>query len=100
VVNEADTWNATANAVRFVSGEYSSEWSYKDDTMNPTVASPQLSYDLQLTGAEQVIYAKDKLGITGFIQEGAQEDRRPDQLHRKGRRPARDRRDGAGWVDR
>jgi predicted secreted hydrolase len=75
VVNEADTWDPTTNAMRFVAGEYSSEWSYKGDIMNLTVASPQLSYDLRLTGAEQVMYAKDKLGIEGFIQEGAPEDR-------------------------
>jgi predicted secreted hydrolase len=75
VVNEAETWNPRTNAVRFVAGEYSSEWSYNGDTMNLTVASPQLSYDLRLTGADQVMYAKDKLGIKGFIQEGAQEDR-------------------------
>jgi hypothetical protein len=31
--------------------------------MNLTVASPQLSHDLRLTGAEQVMNAKDKLGI-------------------------------------
>jgi hypothetical protein len=74
-VNESDTWNPETNAVRFVAGEYSSEWSYKDDTMNLTVASPRLSCDLRLTGAEQVMYAKDKLGIKGFIQEGAPEDR-------------------------
>ena len=75
VVNEADTWDPRTNAVRFVAGVYSSEWSYEGDTMNLTVASPQLSYDLRLTGAEQVIYAKDKLGIKGFIQEGADADR-------------------------
>ena len=75
VVNEADTWDPRTNAVRFVAGDYRSEWSYKGDTMNLTVASPQLSYDLRLTVAEQVMYAKDKLGIKGFIQEGAPEDR-------------------------
>jgi len=75
VVNEADTWDPTTNTLRFAAGAYSSEWSYKGDTMNLTVASPQLSYDLRLTGAEQVMYAKDKLGIKGFIQEGAQKDR-------------------------
>ena len=75
VVNEADTWDPTTNAMRFVAGEYSSEWSYKGDTMNLTVASPQLSYAVRLTGAAQVMYAKDKLGIEGFIQEGASDDR-------------------------
>jgi len=74
-VNEADTWDPRTNALRFVAGGYSSEWSNKGDTMNLTVASPQLSYDLRLTRCEQVMYAKDKLGIKGFIQEGAHEDR-------------------------
>ncbi len=75
VVNEADTWEAKTNALRFAAGDYRSEWSYNGDIMHLTVASPQLSYDLRLTGAGQVMYAKDKLGIKGFIQEGAQEDR-------------------------
>ena len=72
VVNEADTWDPKTKALRFAAGDYSSEWSYSGDTMNLMVASPQLSYDLRLTGAERVMYAKDKLGIKGFIQEGAQ----------------------------
>src|SRR6266851_2244382 len=55
--------------------DYSSEWSYNGDAMHLTVASQRLSYDLRLTVAEQVMYAKDKLGIKGFIQEGAPEDR-------------------------
>jgi len=75
VVNEADTWDPKTNALRFVASKYSSEWSYKGDSMNLTVASPEVSYNLRLTGAEQVMYAKDKLGIKGLIQEGAQEDR-------------------------
>jgi hypothetical protein len=75
VVNEVDTWDPRTNAVRFVAGEYSSEWSYQGDTMNLTVTSPQLSYTVRLTGAGQVMYAKDRLGIAGFIQEGAPEDR-------------------------
>ena len=58
---------AEDHALRFVAGDYSSEWSYNGDTMHLTVASPQLSYDLRLTGAGQVMYAKDKLGIEGFI---------------------------------
>ena len=74
IVSEADTWDPSTNTLRFAAGEYGSEWSYNGDNMNLTVASPY-SYHLRLTGAEQVMYAKDKLGIKGFIQEGAQEDR-------------------------
>jgi hypothetical protein len=67
VVNEADTWDTKSNSLRFAARDYKSEWSYKGDTMHLTVTSLQLSYDLRLTGAEQVMYAKDKLGIKGFI---------------------------------
>jgi predicted secreted hydrolase len=75
VVNEADTWEPQTNTLRFVAGDYSSEWSYQGDTMDLTVTSPQISYDLRITGTKQVMYAEDKLGIKGFIQEGAQDDR-------------------------
>jgi hypothetical protein len=75
VVNEADTWDAESNALQFVAGDYSSSWSYEGDLMHLTVASPRLSCDVRITGASHVMYAKDKLGIEGFIQEGAQEDR-------------------------
>src|SRR6266436_8070566 len=34
-----------------------------------------LAYDVRITGAGDVMYDKDKLGIEGFIQEGAPEDR-------------------------
>lgn len=63
VVDEADTWDPRTNAVRFVATEYNSEWSYKGDAMNLTIASPQLACDLRLTNADQVMYAKDKLDI-------------------------------------
>jgi CrtC N-terminal lipocalin domain len=80
--------------------------------MHLAVASPRLSYDLRLTGAGQMMYAKDKLGIEGFIKEGAKEDRsyyyslpRLDILGRityTGKGGVRRAIDvtGQGWVDR
>jgi predicted secreted hydrolase len=80
--------------------------------MHLTVACPQLSYGLHLTGAEQVMYAKDKLGIKGFIQQGAQEDRSyyyslpcveiVCRINYTGKRGVRREIDvtGQGWVDR
>jgi predicted secreted hydrolase len=75
VVNEADTWDPTTNALRFAAGDFTSEWSFQGDSMHLRVASPKLSCDLSLTGASQVMYAKDSLGIEGFIQQGAEENR-------------------------
>jgi hypothetical protein len=61
--------------VHYDLSDYSGEWSLTDDTMHVKVESPKLLFDLRLTGASQVMYAKDKLGVEGFIQEGAPDDR-------------------------
>ncbi len=57
--------------MRYNIGDYSGEWSFRDDALQVAVQSPKLLFDLHLTGASQVMYAKDKLGVEGFIQEGA-----------------------------
>jgi hypothetical protein len=75
VARDADTWDSSSNAVRYDLGGYGGEWSFIDDALQVTVQSPKLLFDLRLTGASQVMYAKDKLGVEGFIQEGAPEDR-------------------------
>jgi predicted secreted hydrolase len=75
VTRDDDTWHTTSNAVHYDLGDYGGEWSFTDDDMHVTVESPTLLFDLRLSGASQVMYAKDNLGIEGFIQEGAAEDR-------------------------
>jgi predicted secreted hydrolase len=112
VMPDDDTWHSSTNAVRYDLGDYGGEWSFADDAMQVTVESPKLLFDLQLTGASQVMYAKDKLGVEGFIQEGAPEDRSfyysLPHLNVSGRIAFPDktgtRREvevqGAGWVDR
>jgi predicted secreted hydrolase len=75
VMPDDDTWHADSNAVHYDLSDYSGEWSFRDEAMHVRVASPEVLFDLSLTGATQVMYAKDKLGIEGFIQEGAPDDR-------------------------
>jgi predicted secreted hydrolase len=75
VMQDDDTWNADANAVRYDVGNYTGEWSFAGDAMRVTVESSAVQFDLRLTGAGQVMYAKDKLDVEGFIQEGAPDDR-------------------------
>ncbi|MEV7344454.1 lipocalin-like domain-containing protein [Streptomyces sp. NPDC093544] len=75
VMKDGDTWNTDSNAVHYALSDYSGAWSFTDDGMNVTVDSPKVMFDLRLTGTDQVMYAKDKLGVEGFIQEGAPEDR-------------------------
>jgi hypothetical protein len=61
--------------LRYDVGDDSGGWSFEDDSLQVAVESSKLLFDLRLTGANQVMYAKDKLGVEGFIQEGAPEDR-------------------------
>ena len=75
VTADDDSWDAGSDAVRYQLGDYSGEWSFRDDALQVKVESPKVLFDLGLTGASQVMYAKDKLDVEGFIQEGAPDDR-------------------------
>jgi predicted secreted hydrolase len=75
VMPDDDTWHAESKAVRYDLDGCSGEWSFTDEAMHVTVQSSKLEFDLSLTGTDQVMYAKDKLDVEGFIQEGAPEDR-------------------------
>jgi predicted secreted hydrolase len=112
VMPERDTWDEARNAVRFDLGDWAGLWSFNGDTMHAALKSANLSFDLRLVGASQIMYAKDKLGVEGFIQEGAPEDRSYyyslPRMTVSGRVTYTDkagaRRDidvsGSGWVDR
>lgn len=58
----AEWWYLTSLAFDNDGGE----WSFAGDAMHVTVASPALLADLRLTGAGQVMYAKDRLGYRGL----------------------------------
>lgn len=75
VSEEAQVWDSANNAVRYSIDGAEGAWSFTGETMRTTLTSETASFDLELTGADQVMYAKDKLGIKGFIQEGDPEDR-------------------------
>src|SRR5260370_3616638 len=63
VTSDDDSWDAGTNAVRYDVGDYSGNWSFRDDSLQVGVESPKLLFDLRLFGASQVMYAKDKLGV-------------------------------------
>jgi predicted secreted hydrolase len=75
IMGDAETWRPDSNSVHYELADYSGDWSLEDDAMRVGVESAKVRFDLRLTGASQVMFAKDKLGIEGFIQEGAPEDR-------------------------
>lgn len=75
ILKEEHIWNAAQNALRFETPDCTFDWSLGDGTMDMHVVSQPLSFDLRMSGTQQVMWAKDKLGIEGFIQEGAEDDR-------------------------
>jgi predicted secreted hydrolase len=78
VSSAESTWDAENNALLFsaadASGDYVSSWSYQEDKMHLTLEAAAIRANLNASGADQIMWAKDKLGIEGFIQEGAEGD--------------------------
>jgi len=69
-----ETWHSSSNAARYDLGDYKGEWSLADNPVQVTVQSPKVLFDLPLTGSHQSCMPGDKLGVEGYIQEGALED--------------------------
>jgi predicted secreted hydrolase len=78
VTTDESTWEPAGNALLFKasdnSHEFVSRWAFKNGTMHLSVESALVSCDLEIGGADRVMWAKDKLGVEGFIQEGAEGD--------------------------
>jgi len=86
IMNEANIWDSTHNRLSFeippglsmpsALPPFTSMWSYNGDVMDLEVSSSRLSFkNFHFEGAKRVMYAQDKLGINGFIQQGSCHDR-------------------------
>ncbi|MDF5733047.1 MAG: lipocalin-like domain-containing protein [Rhizonema sp. PD38] len=75
VMSDEETWKPEKNAVCFALEDTKSEWSFEGNSMHLVGNSPYYSCDVEMSGAETIMYAKDKLNVLGFIQEGP-----PDEL--------------------
>jgi hypothetical protein len=69
-----DLFDFKTNSMTFKSG-YDVNWRYDGKNVELKSKGRLYEIDLHMTGGDRVVWAKDHLGIEGFIQEGAPEDR-------------------------
>ena len=80
LMKDEDTWEPARSTLRFVgrdaeAGDFTSAWSFDGDALELDVSSSALSWTIRMTGGSQVMWARDRLGVEGVIQEGGEEDR-------------------------
>lgn len=64
-------WDPNTSTVFYVSSNYNTSWSFDGENMTAILKSQNLSYNLNMKGGEQVMWAKDSVyDKEGFIQEG------------------------------
>lgn len=74
VLKESEMWDDEKNAVLCNVGSYNISWSYENDKMKLKMVSPKVSFDFNLSNADEIVLHRDKHGVDGFIQEGAEDD--------------------------
>lgn len=71
IVNPKAIWNSKTNTLGYKIPHYSDSWSYDGKNINTVLKSQNLSFSLNMQGANQVMWSKDKIyNKEGVIQEG------------------------------
>jgi predicted secreted hydrolase len=71
IVNPKDIWNSKSHALSYQTPHYNGSWGYVGNNINAVLKSQNLSFSLNMQGANQVMWSKDKsYNKEGFIQEG------------------------------
>jgi hypothetical protein len=72
VMKDEEAWDGETSTLRLHDAQHEHEcaWSYDGEQMHLAVSSPTLAFNLEMQGGSQVMWAKDKLGAEGLIQEG------------------------------
>jgi hypothetical protein len=74
IMDNNDLYDDPSNTILCSAGDYSTSWSYHKDYMSLKMNSSKLSFDFRLQNVNEVVWHKDKLGIEGMIQQGAEDD--------------------------
>lgn len=71
IVNPKQMWNSETNTLNHSTPNFTGSWSFDGENMTAVLKSEKLSYHLNILGAQQVMWAKDRIyNKEGFIQEG------------------------------
>lgn len=75
VMDMQDYYNSNENRITANDGKGASvDWDFVEDTMNLKFTSNDSDWDFKLSNCSDALWHKDKLGIEGFIQQGAEDD--------------------------
>jgi hypothetical protein len=113
VMRDDEVWDAATSTLRLQDAErrHGCTWSFDGERMSLRIRSRGLACSLAMRGGSQVMWAKDKLGKEGLIQEGPEGDYSfyyslprlevsGSISHVEDGRPTTSDVGGFGWVDR
>lgn len=74
IMKKEDLWRDEDNTAICTTEEGHFEWSYGEEKMILKLESPQVSYNLEVTNIDEVLWHTDKHDVQGMIQQGAEDD--------------------------
>jgi hypothetical protein len=73
-VSPEEVFDKESNTLK-MNAPFKMDFNYQGDRLSLKASLPIYDLQVEMTGGNRVLWAKDKLGIEGFIQEGAEDDR-------------------------
>ena len=71
IVDPKAIWNSKSNTLSYNTPQYTGSWSFNGQNLTAVLKSPKMSFDLNMQGGNQVMWAKDAaFNKEGFLQQG------------------------------
>jgi predicted secreted hydrolase len=71
IVDPTAIWNSKSNTLSYTTPQYTGSWSFNGQNLTAVLKSPKMSFDLNMQGGNQVMWAKDAaFNKEGFLQQG------------------------------
>jgi len=71
IVDPKAIWNSKSNTLSYTTPQYTGSWSFNGQNLTAVLKSPKMSFDLNMQGGNQVMWAKDAaFNKEGFLQQG------------------------------
>lgn len=71
IVDPKAIWNSKSNTLSYTTPQSAGSWSFNGQNLTAVLKSPKMSFDLNMQGGNQVMWAKDAaFNKEGFLQQG------------------------------